>query len=62
MCSRRGVAGRLAELSTGIWRVYDGVQPLQSLERVRNLAANLRDSGGIAGAARTGARWTALMS
>jgi transposase len=26
--------------SIGIWPVYDGVQPLQSLERARNLAAN----------------------
>ena len=42
----------LAGLSAGIWPVYDGVQPLQSLERTRNLAANLRDGGGIAGVAR----------
>ena len=44
----------LAGLSTGIWPVYDSVQPLQSLERARNLAANFRDGGGIAGAARAG--------
>jgi transposase len=42
----------LAGLSTGIRPVYDGVQSLQSLERARNLAANFRDCGGIAGAAR----------
>jgi len=42
----------LAGLSTGIRPVYDGVQPLQSLEQTRNLAANLRDGGGFAGAAR----------
>jgi transposase len=44
----------VAGLSTGIRPVYDGVQPLQSLERARNLATNLRDGGRIAGAARTG--------
>jgi hypothetical protein len=44
----------LEGLSTGIRPVYDGVQPLQSVERARNLAASLRDGGGIAGAARTG--------
>src|SRR5215469_16814676 len=43
----------LAGLSTGIRPVYDGVQSLQSLERARNLAANFRDGGGIAGGART---------
>ena len=42
----------LAGLSPGIRPVYDGVQSLQSLERARNLAANLRDGGGIARAAR----------
>jgi hypothetical protein len=34
-------AQRLAGLSTGIWPVYDGGQSLRSLERARNLAANL---------------------
>ena len=43
----------LAGLSTGIRPVYDGVQSLQSLERARDLAANLRDGGGLAGAARS---------
>jgi hypothetical protein len=50
-CAEDGMS--LAGLSTGIWPVYDGVQSLQSLERTRNLAANLRDGSGIAGAART---------
>ena len=44
----------LEGLSAGIRPAYDGVQSLQSLERARNLAANLRDGGGIAGVARAG--------
>src|SRR4029077_4619534 len=44
----------MAGLSPGIRPIYDCVQPLQSLERARNLAANLRDGGGIAGNARAG--------
>src|SRR5262249_52294199 len=42
----------LAGLSTGIRPVYDGAQSLQSLEWARDLAANLRDGSGLAGAAR----------
>jgi transposase len=42
----------LAGLSTRIRPAHDGLQSLQPLERARNLAANLRDGGGIAGAAR----------
>jgi len=44
----------MAGLSPGIRPIYDCVQPLQSLERARSLAANLRDGGGIAGTARAG--------
>jgi transposase len=42
----------LAGLSAGIRPIYDGVQSLQSLELAGNLAADLRDGGRIAGAAR----------
>ena len=53
----------LAGLSTGIRPVYDGVQSLQSLERAWNLAADLRDRGGFAGAAGpSGARQHACQS
>src|SRR5215470_11831699 len=48
-CAEDGMS--LAGLSTGVWPLYDGVQSLQSLERARNLAADLRDGGRIAGAA-----------
>jgi transposase len=44
----------LEGLSTRIRPAYNGVQPLQSLQRARNLATNLRDGARIAGAARTG--------
>jgi transposase len=44
----------VAGLSAGIRPVYDGVQPLQSLERARNFSADLRDGGRIAGAPRAG--------
>ena len=53
----------LAGLSPGIRPVYDGVQSLQSLERAWNLAADLRDRGGLAGAAGpSGARQHACQS
>ena len=53
----------LAGLSSGIRPVYDGVQSLQSLERAWNLAADLRDRGGLAGAAGpSGARQHACQS
>ena len=42
----------MAGLSPRIRPIYDRVQSLQPLERARNLAANLRDGGGLAGAAR----------
>ncbi len=53
----------MAGLSTGIRPVYDGVQSLQPVERTRNLAADLRAGGGIAGAAGpSGARQHACQS
>jgi transposase len=46
--NRRILSGIIHVLKTGC------VQSLQSLERARNLAANFRDGGGIAGAPRRG--------